>query len=111
MIPVAHHGRETRPDVRAPLQPVLVWSRTLTHGNRSSLEALETFIEAQRQLLARVQSDIERLRTLRGEALAEPERFVLNLGHEVSMPCWFFVCSIDPLPPLATVGSQVVSIE
>ena len=98
MIPVAHHGRETRPDVRAPRQPILVWSWTLTHGDRSSLEALETFIETQRQLLARVQSDIERLRTLRGEALAEPEHFVLNLGHEVWMPCGFFICSIDAPP-------------
>jgi len=50
---------------------------------KHSLEALGTFIQAQRTLLARQQSDIERLRQLRIEIVQKPSQVLSNLSNEV----------------------------
>lgn len=47
------------------------------------MEALEAFIQTQRSLLARTQSDIERLRTLKLDVIEDPQDFVDNLGEKV----------------------------
>ncbi|KAG9310158.1 hypothetical protein JVU11DRAFT_9778 [Chiua virens] len=41
-----------------------------------TLEALSAYLQHQRTLLARTQADIERLKTLKAEALVSPEQFV-----------------------------------
>ena len=51
--------------------------------NTHSLEALETFIQAQRTLLARQKSDIERLRQLRIDIVQKPSQVLSNLSNEV----------------------------
>ncbi|KAG6816506.1 hypothetical protein H0H87_005508 [Tephrocybe sp. NHM501043] len=49
-----------------------------------TLEALETFINAQKALLARTHSDITRLRTLKSDAIARPTTSLLSLEQEVN---------------------------
>ncbi|GLB39612.1 putative SANT SWI3, ADA2, N-CoR and TFIIIB'' DNA-binding domains containing protein [Lyophyllum shimeji] len=49
-----------------------------------TLEALEAFIQTQRALLARTQSDITRLQNLRSDATARPAVFMSNLEQELS---------------------------
>ena len=56
---------------------------------KKSLEALETFIQAQRALLARQQSDIERLRQLRIDIIQKPSQVLSNLSNEVCRLCFF----------------------
>ncbi|KAJ2916223.1 hypothetical protein MD484_g4215, partial [Candolleomyces efflorescens] len=51
-----------------------------------TLEALEAFIQTQRSLLARTQSDIERLRTLKLDVIEDPQDFVDNLGDKLDSP-------------------------
>ena len=48
-----------------------------------SLEALETFIQTQRTLLARQKSDLERLRQLRIDIIQKPYQVLSNLSNEV----------------------------
>jgi hypothetical protein len=65
-----------------------------------SLKALSTFIQTQKSLLAKTKSDIERLRTLKNEAVSEPEFFMSNLSHKVRLALaysfrLFFEYSID----------------
>ena len=48
-----------------------------------SFKALETFIQAQRTLLARQKSDIERLRQLRIDIAQKPTQVLSNLSNEV----------------------------
>ncbi|RDB17382.1 hypothetical protein Hypma_001852 [Hypsizygus marmoreus] len=49
-----------------------------------TLEALEAFIQAQRALLTRTQSDITRLEKLRKDAVAQPADFVSNFAQELN---------------------------
>ncbi len=51
---------------------------------KASLEALEAFIQSQKALLSRTQSDIERLRPTREQAVSEPQLGLSNLAVEVS---------------------------
>lgn len=58
--------------------------------NVNRYEALQAFIQSQKTLLARTQSDIQRLRGLRADANAvnsneELEGFVENLGDKVRL--------------------------
>lgn len=61
---------------------------------KASLEALEAFIQSQKALLSRTQSDIERLRQIREQAVSEPQLVLSDLAVEVSNPvaprdgCW-----------------------
>ena len=48
-----------------------------------SLEALETFIQTQRTLLERTQTDIARLQKLRSDAIAQPDVFMSDLSKQV----------------------------
>ena len=48
-----------------------------------SWKALETFIQAQRTLLARQKSDIERLRQLKDDIAQKPTQILSNLTNEV----------------------------
>jgi hypothetical protein len=57
--------------------------------NTHSLEALETFIQAQRALLARQKSDIERLRQLRIDIVQKPSQVLSNLSNEVCCSPFF----------------------
>ncbi|KAG5637663.1 hypothetical protein H0H81_003684 [Sphagnurus paluster] len=47
-----------------------------------TLEALETFIQSQRALLARTQSDISRLQNLRNDAASQPALFFSSLDEK-----------------------------
>ncbi|KAL1744091.1 hypothetical protein HDZ31DRAFT_82959 [Schizophyllum fasciatum] len=49
----------------------------------TTLQALDAFIEQQRQALARTQSDLGRLRSLQQEAAARPESALRNAGDKV----------------------------
>ncbi|KAF9458263.1 hypothetical protein BDZ94DRAFT_1325632 [Collybia nuda] len=49
-----------------------------------TLEALQTFIQTQRTLLDRTQSDIKRLRELKGDAVAHPQDFLSNLNNKLN---------------------------
>lgn len=63
-----------------------------TNSSTHSLEALETFIQTQRTLLERTQTDITRLQKLRSDVIAQPAAFVSDLSTQVSalLPCHFF---------------------
>ncbi|KAG2006820.1 hypothetical protein CC2G_014563 [Coprinopsis cinerea AmutBmut pab1-1] len=49
-----------------------------------TLEALDEFLSRQKALLARTQSDIERLRQLKKEVVEDPEGFVGNVGERLN---------------------------
>jgi len=53
------------------------------------MEVLSAFIATQKSLLARTQSDVEKLRKLRGAALDDPDVFVTNMGQAVRCPTVF----------------------
>lgn len=61
--------------------------KKLTWAPHGRLEALSTFIKSQKALLARTQSDIERLNTLRNEVASTPaETCTLDgFSNQVSM--------------------------
>lgn len=52
------------------------------------LEALSTYLQHQKTLLARTQADIERLKRLRADALASSEQFANRSNFQVALfPC------------------------
>jgi len=53
-----------------------------------TLEALETFIQTQRTLLARQKSDLERLRQLRIDIIQKPYQVLSNLSNELDDPAF-----------------------
>jgi hypothetical protein len=55
-----------------------------TNLSTHSLEALETFIQTQRTLLERTQTDITRLQKLRSDVVSQPAAFVSDLSTQVS---------------------------
>ena len=50
---------------------------------RYSFDALEVYVQSQKALLARTQSDIDRLRLLREQAIAHPEHFFDGFEEKV----------------------------
>ncbi len=48
-----------------------------------SFDALEVYVQSQKALLARNQSDIDRLRLLREQAIANPEQFFDSFDEKV----------------------------
>ena len=50
-----------------------------------SFQALDTYIQAQKALLARTQSDLDRLRRIRDQAATDPEPFFHSLDEQVSL--------------------------
>jgi hypothetical protein len=50
-----------------------------------SFQALDTYIQAQKALLARTQSDLDRLRRIRDQATSHPEPFFHSLDEQVSL--------------------------
>ncbi len=71
-------GRETRQNVCA-----LALLVTVCLPDCCSLEALEKFIQSQKDVLARTNSDIERLKSLRKDVVADPPRSVESLCEKV----------------------------
>ena len=65
-----HHAPPPEKYVR--IQPFLL---LLDSHSRYSFDALEVYVQSQKALLARTQSDIDRLRLLREQATADPEHF------------------------------------
>jgi hypothetical protein len=49
----------------------------------NSFQALDAYIQSQKALLARTQSDLDRLRTIRDEAVTQPELFFDSLDEKV----------------------------
>ena len=54
-----------------------------TNLDTYSLEALEAFIQTQRTLLERTQTDITRLRELRNDVITQPDVFVSDVSDKV----------------------------
>ncbi|KAF6743885.1 hypothetical protein DFP72DRAFT_931169 [Ephemerocybe angulata] len=53
-----------------------------------TLEALDEFIQTQRTLLARTQADIERLRVLKHDLVADPQTFVSHIAEKLDDPAF-----------------------
>ncbi|KAF5339100.1 hypothetical protein D9611_011154 [Ephemerocybe angulata] len=53
-----------------------------------TLEALDEFIQTQRTLLARTQADIERLRVLKHDLVADPQTFVSHITEKLDDPAF-----------------------
>ncbi|KAF8231026.1 hypothetical protein L208DRAFT_94885 [Tricholoma matsutake] len=67
-----------------------------------TLEALETFIQTQRALLERTQTDITRLQQLRSDVVAQPASFVSNMSDQLNANSFRLSDQVDcqcPLPP------------
>ncbi|THH17982.1 hypothetical protein EW146_g2909 [Bondarzewia mesenterica] len=69
-----------------------------------TLEALSTFIQSQRALLAHTQSDIERLKQLRDEAAADSQSFVDNIDDKLNQGVF---CLSDQLNVSADVKQSI----
>ena len=67
-----------------PLQNtyVLAPSRSSHPSPFCSFQALDTYIQSQKALLARTQSDLDRLRRIRDQAVAHPEPFFHSFNDE-----------------------------
>jgi hypothetical protein len=63
--------------------------------NIYSLNALETFIQTQRALLARQKSDLERLRQLKVDIVQKPTQVLSNLSNEVCCSLFFIHFSLS----------------
>jgi hypothetical protein len=59
-----------------------------------SFQALDTYIQSQKALLARTQSDLDRLRRIRDQAATHPEPFFHSLDDQV------FLFLNSPIPSL-----------
>jgi hypothetical protein len=68
-----------------PLQNtyVLSPSRSSHPSPFYSFQALDTYIQSQKALLARTQSDLDRLRRIRDQAVAHPEPFFPSCDEKV----------------------------
>jgi hypothetical protein len=69
----------------------------LAHIYQDRLATLDAFLDSQRHLLARTQSDLHKLASLREHALADPQRFIENLNEEVGVRLPY-LNSLDMLP-------------
>lgn len=68
-----------------PLQNTYVLSRFYSPHPLlfPSFHALDTYIQSQKALLARTQSDLDRLRRIRDQAATHPEPFFNSLDEKV----------------------------
>ena len=73
-----HHAQSPKKYVR--IDPFLL---QLKSNPQCSFDALEVYIQSQKALLARTQSDIDRLRLLREQATANPEDFFDSFDEKV----------------------------
>ena len=73
-----HHAPSRKKYVR--IHPFFL---LLSSHSQNSFDALEFYIQSQKELLARTQSDIDRLRLLREQAAANPEHFFDSFDEKV----------------------------
>ena len=90
-----HHARSRKKHVS--ILPFLPLSSS---HSLSSFDALEFYIQSQKALLARTQSDIDRLRLLREQAAANPEHFFDSFDEKV------FHCPLSSTYPNYTIIAQ-----
>lgn len=66
-----------------------------------TLEALSAYIQTQKSLLSRAETDIDRLRKLKADALSQPKAFTENIGSKFNSPGLRLSdnneCSVSPL--------------
>lgn len=66
-----------------------------------TLEALSAYIQTQKSLLSRAETDIDRLRKLKADALGQPKAFTENIGSKFNSPGLRLSenneCSVSPL--------------
>ncbi|TFK94864.1 hypothetical protein K466DRAFT_535005 [Polyporus arcularius HHB13444] len=65
-----------------------------------TLEALEKFIQSQKDVLARTNSDIERLKSLRKDVVADPPRSMESLCEKLNDPAFRLSDQPDVMPRL-----------
>src|SRR6266404_4476711 len=75
---LCHHAPSPKKYVRISFF-LFTWSSSHSY----SFDALEVYVQSQKALLARNQSDIDRLRLLREQAIANPEQFFDSFDEKV----------------------------
>ena len=83
-----HHAQSPQKYVRI----ISFFLPLITHL-QNSFDALELYIQSQKALLARTQSDADRLRLLREQAASDPENFFDSFDEKVILIIFGILCS------------------
>lgn len=73
----------------------------------NSFQALDAYIQSQKALLARTQSDLDRLRRIRDQAVTHPDLFFDSLDEKV----FFVLLSLDPLITQLQLNDSVFHLD
>ena len=80
--PSLPHARHYPTNVRALISFCFLFKQHCSLLN--SFQALDAYIQSQKTLLARTQSDLDRLRRIRDQAATHPDPFFESLDEKVS---------------------------